>query len=257
MIARVLLAVLLCGITAGLGMGVMQQMRLTPIIQFAETFEKGHDHAAEPAAAGHMHGTPEAAAPAAGHVHGTTETAAPAAGLAHDENAWAPEDGIERTFYTFASSMLSGAGFAAILAGIAFTFGGQINRQNGWLWGLCGFLAVSLAPAAGLAPELPGMPAADVTARQIWWVGTIAATSAALWLLAFRREYWAIPAALALALLPHVIGAPQPASHESAVPAGLAAQFAGLSLGANAVMWLLIGTLLGIFLPKQELDSPQ
>ena len=238
MIARVLLAVLLCGITAGFAMGMMQQVRLTPIIKFAETFEKGHDHAA-----GHVHGTPDAAAPAAGHVH--------------DENAWAPEDGLERTFYTFASSMLSGAGFAALLTGVAFIFGAQITRQNGWIWGLCGFLAVSLAPAAGLAPELPGMPAADVTARQIWWVGTIAATAAALWLLAFRREYWAVGAALVIALLPHLIGAPQPASHESAVPAGLATQFAGLSLGANAIMWLLIGSLLGFFLPTQELDNNQ
>jgi cobalt transporter subunit CbtA len=223
MISRVILAVLLCGITAGLVFGVMQQLRLTPIIEQAETFESGHQHGA------------------AGHVH--------------DATAWAPADGMERTVFTYAASMVTGAGFAALLTGVAFVLGANITRQNGWVWGLCGFLAVSLAPAAGLAPELPGMPAADVTSRQIWWVATIVATTAGLWLLAFRRESWAIPLALVLVALPHMIGAPQAADHTSAVPATLAAQFASLSLAANAVMWLIIGTLLGRFLPDTNLDS--
>jgi cobalt transporter subunit CbtA len=227
MIARVLLAVLLCGVTAGFAMGVVQHLRLTPLILQAETFESSHDH-----------GNKAEAPAAAGHVH--------------DESVWGPADGVERTLYTFAASMLSGTGFAALLAGVALLTGGQISRENGWIWGLAGFIAVSLAPAAGLAPELPSMPSADLTARQLWWVATIASTSAALWLLAFKRQSWAIVAALALALLPHFIGAPQPATHQSAVPASLAAQFAGLSLGANAVMWLIIGTLLGRFLPKIE-----
>jgi cobalt transporter subunit CbtA len=222
MMTRVLLAVLLCGIAAGFAMGVMQQVRLTPIISQAETFESSHDHAA----AGHM----------------------------HEAEAWSPEDGLQRTLFTYLMSMLTGAGYAAVLAGVALTLGASINRHNGWLWGLCGFLAVALAPAAGLPPELPGMPAGDLTLRQFWWVGTIALTSAALWLLAFHRQTWSIAAALALALLPHIIGAPQPVSSDSPVPATVAAQFAGLSLGANAIMWLIIGTLLGRFLPQTNLD---
>jgi cobalt transporter subunit CbtA len=167
-----------------------------------------------------------------------------------------PADGLERTLYTYATSTLAGAGFAAMLAGIAFLSGMSISRQNGWVWGLCGFLAFSLAPSAGLPPELPGMPAADVISRQIWWVLTVAATGAALWLLAARREGWSVAAALALAIVPHIIGAPQPAEHASLVPAPLAAQFAGLVLAANAMMWLIIGTLLGRFMPQPE-TGPQ
>jgi cobalt transporter subunit CbtA len=231
MIARILLAVLLCGVTAGFAMGVMQQVRLTPLIVHAETFESAE------APQSHSHDT---ATPA---VH------------EHDAEAWMPADGLERTIYTFAASMLAGAGFAAMLAGVAFLAGKKITRQNGWVWGLCGFIAVSLAPAAGLPPELPGMPAADVTLRQVWWLFTVLATGGALWLLASKRESWAIVAALAIALVPHIIGAPQPADHTSLVPAPLAAQFAGLVMAANALMWLIIGTLLGRFMPQLETEK--
>lgn len=243
MLTRVLLAVLLCGMTAGLAMGIIQELRLTPLILHAETFEG--------AAAGHDHAAAEPVAP-------TAETAAPpapAAPAAHDHgdaSAWAPQDGTERTLYTFAASILAGAGFAALLAGVAMLSGKTITRENGWVWGLCAFVAVSLAPAMGLSPELPGMPAADLVARQVWWLGTIAATAAALWLIAFRRETWAPVLAVALAVIPHVIGAPQPADHASAVPASLAAQFAGASLAANAAMWLLLGLMLGHVLPRVE-----
>ncbi len=233
MIARVLLAVLLCGIAAGFAMGVIQHVRLTPIIQHAETFETAQ------APAAHSH---DANTPAEHH---------------HDENAWAPAAGIERTLFTYGASMLTGAGFAALLAGVALVGGANITPVNGWIWGLCGFLAVSLSPAAGLPPELPGMPSADVTMRQFWWLGAVVSTSAALWLLAFKRQPLGLLAALVLLLLPHAIGAPSTSDHASTVPALLAAQFVALSLGANAVMWLIIGTLLGRFMPQHDLDTPQ
>jgi cobalt transporter subunit CbtA len=233
MLTRVLLAVLLCGMAAGLAMGAMQHFRLTPLILQAETFEHAE----------------------AGHSHDTTTPQVPAQESASPE--WAPQDGTERTLFTFAASILASAGFAALLAGVALLTGQAITRKSGWLWGLCGFIAVSLAPAAGLAPELPGMPAADLFSRQAWWLFTIAATASALWLLAFKRESWAVPLALALVIIPHVIGAPQPTEHESGVPAALASQFVGTSLAANAMMWLLIGILLGYFLPKAETAGAQ
>jgi cobalt transporter subunit CbtA len=222
MIARALLAVLLAGIAAGLVMGVVQHVRLTPTILHAETYgaQEGHDH--------------------------STHT--------HAQAPWSPAQGLERTFWTSLSSALAGAGFAALLAGVAFVTGQAINRENGWIWGLCGFAAVSLAPAIGLPPELPGMPAADTTARQIWWVGTLVATAAGLWLLAFKRGAFMMALALALFLAPHIMGAPQPPPGQSQMPAQLAASFTTLSLGANALMWLVIGLLLGKFLPRIELD---
>lgn len=223
MIGRVLLAALLAGIAAGLIMASIQHVRLTPLILAAEQFET----------AGHAHSEGEA----------TTEHA-------HDVEGWMPEDGWQRTLSTTATVMMTGAGYAIILAGVSLLAGATINRRNGVVWGLCGFLAASLAPAAGLPPELPGMPAADVTARQLWWLFTTAATGAGLYLIALRRETWAIFAAVALIALPHIFGAPTAATHETAVPAGLAAAFASNAIAANAVFWAFIGLFLGLAMEK-------
>ena len=213
MIGRVLLAAILAGIAAGLIMGAIQHVRLTPLILQAETYEQAEpmDHAAE---------------------------------------SWAPAEGWPRTLSTTVTAAMTGAAFAALLAGVSLLAGIPITRRNGAVWGLLGFLAVTLAPAAGLPPELPGMPAGDLAIRQIWWIGTIAATGAGLYLIATRSQIWAIAAAAVLIALPHVIGAPIAASHESAVPAGLAAAFAANAIAAGAVFWTLIGLFLGIAIDK-------
>ncbi len=229
MIGRVILAALLAGIVAGLFYGAIQHVRLTPLILEAEKYENaGNGHA-------HDHGTAA-----------TTTTATEQAPPVTEEEAWTPADGVERTIYTFLASIVAGAGFAAILAGVSLFSGVRITSRNGVLWGIAGFLAVHLAPAASLPPELPGMPAGDLVARQIWWVGTIAATGIAIWLFTQRDEMWAKAAAIVLVALPHIIGAPPPPTHESAVPAGLSAEFAANTLAVAAVLWLMIGGFLGI-----------
>jgi cobalt transporter subunit CbtA len=233
MIGRVVLAVLLAGIAAGLIMGAIQHVRLTPLILEAETFETGghsYDHAAEGTAA-------------------VTEE------HTHDAEVWAPADGWQRTLATTATQAMAGAAFAAILAGISLLTGLPITRENGVIWGLCGFLAATVAPAAGLPPELPGMPAADLFSRQVWWVGTIASTAAAIYLIAARRETWALALAIVLIGLPHIIGAPAPVTHESAVPPNLAATFAANAIAANAIFWSLIGIFLGLALNRYAKDA--
>lgn len=233
MIGRVILAALLAGIAAGLFYGAIQHVRLTPLILEAEKYENAGD--------GHTHDHAAAM---------TTTTTAEAPAPAAEEEAWAPQDGAERTFYTFLASIVAGAGFAALLAGVSLLSGVRITPRNGVLWGLAGFLAVHLAPAAGLAPELPGMPAADLVARQAWWIGTIVATGAAIWLFTQRTEMWAKVLAVILVALPHIIGAPQAPSHESGVPAGLSAEFAANTLAAAALLWLAIGGFLGLAMDR-------
>ncbi|CAN5173161.1 CbtA family protein [soil metagenome] len=230
MIGRVVLAALLAGIAAGLIMGVVQHVRLTPLILEAEKYEHSgaHNHAAD-----------------IGDDLGKVPPIS-----SQDEAAWAPKDGLERTFFTTAASVVTGAGFAAVLAGISILGGAPITARNGVLWGLCGFLAFTLAPAAGLSPELPGMPAADLMSRQLWWISTIAATAIGIWLIAFRRETWAPIAAVVLIALPHLIGAPPPPTHESGVPAGLAAEFAANVLAVGALFWCITGTFLGFAMDR-------
>jgi cobalt transporter subunit CbtA len=233
MIGRVLLAAVLAGLAAGFVMGLIQHVRLTPMILHAETFEHtAHGHAA-----------------AVTEDHSVAEHD-------HDGTAWKPADGTERTFFTIMTAMLTAAGFALALVGVSFLTNIPITRENGVLWGLCGFLAVAFAPSVGLPPELPGMPAGSLNGRQFWWIFTILCTGSALWIIATRKTAAFLAVAAGLALLPHVIGAPQPANLASAVPAGLAAEFATSSLAANLLMWLAIGGLLPLFLKSADHEAP-
>ncbi len=240
MIRRVLLAAILAGFAAGLVMGVIQHVRLTPLILEAETFEHPeqlHDHGA------------------AATTTTTTDAAAPVTTHGNDQ-AWAPTDGLERTLFTTTASVIAGIGFALLLAGLSVLTNLKITRANGWVWGLCGFAAVSFAPAIGLAPELPGMPSADLVARQIWWLGTIICTAAALWIFATQASMQWRSAAVGALLLPHILGAPKLAGGaESSVPAHLAASFVSNSLAANLVMWLLIGIFLAYTLSRFESEA--
>lgn len=237
MIGRVLLAALLAGIAAGLFYGAIQHVRLTPLILEAEKYENAGDGHS------HDHGAAATTAP-------TTTEQAPAPAAEAEHEAWAPADGAERTTYTFLASIVAAAGFAAALAGVSLLAGIRITPRNGVLWGIAGFLAVHLAPAASLPPELPGMPAGDLLARQIWWVGTIIATGIAIWLFTQRHELWAKVAAVVLVALPHIIGAPMPPSHESAVPAVISAAFAANTLAVAALMWLALGGFLGLAMDR-------
>ena len=113
------------------------------------------------------------------------------------------------------------------------------------LWGLAGFLVFQLAPAFGLPPELPGMPAADLLSRQIWWWGCALATATAIFGIARFRNWPAIIIGGILVLIPHVIGAPPQPEEVSTVPAHLATSFAASALGTGALFWLSVGPLYG------------
>ena len=72
------------------------------------------------------------------------------------------------------------------------------------------------------------------------------ATGVGLWLVAFRRT---VPLGLvgaALIFAPHLIGAPQPASHDSPVPTDLHQRFVIAALASNLVFWLLLGATVGL-----------
>lgn len=230
MIRNLFAAALLAALCAGLITAGLQHFRVTPLILHAESFEGegGHSHG-EPAAATHEHaeGTPE-------HDHEAVAT-----------EEWAPQDGFERTAYTTLATVLAAAGCALLIGAVSMFANLPITFGNGFLWGLAGFLTFSLAPAYGLAPELPGMPAADLAARQVWWVGTALATGAACLLLAKTRAGWAFAVAIALVAIPHIVGAPAAPDEASAVPAHLATEFAAVTLGTALVFWLLLGALFG------------
>lgn len=234
MIRNLFAAALLAALAAGLLTAAIQHFRVTPLILHAETFEGEGGHSHGEAAADHVDapGTPE-------HSHDAVAT------TGAEPEEWAPQDGFERTAYTTLATVLAAAGFALVIGAVAMFANIPITFANGFLWGIAGFITFSLAPAYGLAPELPGMPAADLGARQIWWAGTVIATGAAFLLLAKTRAGWAFAVAIALAVIPHIIGAPAAPDEASAVPAHLATEFAAVTLGTSMVFWLILGTVFG------------
>ncbi|MBW6424436.1 CbtA family protein [Rhizobium sp. XQZ8] len=232
---NIVFTAVIAGLLSGLLMTVMQHFSTVPLILQAETYEK-----AEPAAA-HSHS--HEATPAGG-------AAAPAADHHHDAEAWSPADGAERFIYTAAADILSAIGFGLVLVAIAEAFGGFGGWRRGLMFGIAGFLTVSLAPGLGLPPELPGMPAAELGPRQIWWISTALCTAIGLGLLAYTRS--AALAALAIVLLvaPHLVGAPLPPSHETDVPMELYARFVNAVYATNLVFWAVLGALTAIVREK-------
>jgi cobalt transporter subunit CbtA len=225
MFRNLFFAALVAALCAGLVTSAVQYFRVTPLIFAAEAYEGegAHDHAT-PAEHTHAEGTPA-------HSHG--------------EDEWMPQDGFERTAYTVLANILMAAGYALIIGAVSVLFNLHITWSTGLLWAVGGFAAFSLAPAFGLAPGLPGMPVADTFARQLWWAGTALATGGALLLTAKYRAPWALALAIALAILPHLIGAPQPSDQASGVPASLAASFASAVLFNAAVFWIVLGVTFG------------
>jgi cobalt transporter subunit CbtA len=214
---RVFFAAVLAGLAAGFMVSALQIAKLTPLITAAEVYEKA--------------GTT---------VHDAAAHAAP---------AWEPNPGIERVAFTLVANMIIGVGFGMLLsAGFALHHllaGAQIDARRGLLWGLAGFACFSLAPSLGLPPALPGSAEADLFARQSWWLGTALATGAGLGLIAFARALpWRI-LGIGLIVLPHLVGAPQAPGVGSAVPAGLAAEFAAASVVIAALFWIVLGSVGG------------
>jgi len=163
--------------------------------------------------------------------------------------AVAGEQGIPlaRTVRTLMFNVLTGAAFGLILSAVLTLRGRPVGPRQGVIWGGAGFVVFALAPAFGLPPELPGSIAAQLEARQLWWLLTAAATAGGIGLLSFAGNWPARLAGAALILLPHIVGAPHPDSPGGGVPPDLAAQFVAVSLGANALFWVVLGASSGYF----------
>lgn len=215
---RLFFAVLLAGLISGAALAALHQWRTVPLIVAAETYE-------------------------APMVMATTEEAG--AAMAHEEQAWTPADGLERSGFTVAADLFAALGFAFVLAAASMLTGIDVTARNGALWGLAGLAVFTLAPSLGLAPGLPGMPVADVTARQIWWAFTALAAATAIFAIVRFRNPLAIVVAIALLVAPHIVGAPQPPAEPSSVPPQLSSSFTATSMIVSAAFWMILGPLYG------------
>ena len=224
---NVVLVAAIAGVLAGLGMTVAQQLTTVPHILQAEVYE------GEGATAAHDHG--DAAARVAAHAH------------EHGDEGWQPADGFERTAFTLLANIVTGVGFALLLIAASELAGGIAGWRQGVFWGLAGFAVFTLAPGLGLPPELPAMPAAELGARQLWWVATVLSAAGALALIFYGRTPLAIVAAIALLVAPHLVGAPEPVSYDTPIPEGLHHSFVVAVVLTALLFWVLLGALAGLF----------
>lgn len=225
---KILLTALVAGFVAGITSFAIQQVKLSPLILHAEVYEE--------------------AAAKTEESHANSEHQ-------HEEEAWESENGFERNAYCALADVGVGVGYALLLVGVIILSGDKVNLQKGVLWGIAGFTVFSLAPAFGLSPELPGSMAADLHARQLWWLATVLATAGGLYLIAFAKaNIWKI-VGIAIITLPHIIGAPETETLGGSVPPELNAIFASASLGVAAIFWLVLGAISGFMYERVHKQS--
>lgn len=261
MLKHIFASALLAGAAAGLIAALLQLVFVQPVLLHAELYEGGEivHFTGEAPAGGHSHSH-------ASHSH--AEDADPAAALP-DEALATPAQSAEPVDIVGIDPLRDGmsilftifvyAGYGLILVAamaLAANHGHLVTgARQGLLWGLAGFIAVQFAPAAGLPPELPGMSAADVGIRQLWWTATVVASAIGLWLLVFGQGWPAWGAAIILLALPHLIGAPHPDGFEGPTPPELASLFAGRALAVGLVGWLLLGLFAAKFWSRERVAA--
>jgi len=233
MLTRIVMSALLAGLVAGVVSFGGNMWKLTPIITHAEIFENGHVHDSS-------HAHPDNAASKAEVV---------------EADPWAPENGLERNFWTLITGIVMTTGFAFLLVGGIAISGRNVDMKEGAIWGLCAFAALFAWPSLGLAPEPPGLVAANLADRQLWWLlSGIAAIVALALLLLKDGVLWKVGGVLLLAL-PYLVGVPTVEVNVGNVPAEIASEFAAASLVLTAVTFLVLGGASGYFYRKFEHHS--
>ena len=215
---ELVVAALWTGLLAGLLLTAVQQIQVIPTLLKAEVYEEK----------------------AAAAITSTTEHVL-------EQHAWQPENGWERTVYTAVANISLAVGFALMIGAGMCLRDSTNNWRKGLLWGLAGYLTFFVAPSLGLPPEVPGTTAAKLGDRQIWWLMTVLDTGFGLSLLVFAKTRVNKFYGVVLLAAPHLINAPQPEVHGSAAPAELAQSFIVATVFANAVFWLALGGLMGLF----------
>jgi len=228
-IRETVLAAIVAGLVAALVFTLVQSIWVTPLILQGETYED--------AAEGSL-GHHETESLGDAHHDASVEHH-------HDADEWKPQEGWQRTLFTFAANLLMGVGYSFVLVALYLLWREPKSTLAGAMYGLAGFVVFFAAPGLGLPPELPGTAAAELIARQQWWVMTAVATAAGLILFFSQPRWWMRILALAIIVAPHLVPAPHPAVESSLAPAELQSQFRLATTVCNAIFWLSLGLASG------------
>jgi cobalt transporter subunit CbtA len=249
MLRKLVASGMIAGIAAGLIATLLQLVFVVPLIVQAELYESGQLQHFAMAAPDHLSDAPSAVASAADAAHDHND------GLHTHETD--PDTGFDLTRHglTVIANIATYSGFALLLAaafGLAEGWGVRLNARSGALWGAAGFIAVHLATGAGLPPELPGNFAADLQARQIWWLVTAALSFGGIMAIAYGRNAATLALGAAVIAIPHLVGAPHSPEFGGLVPPELMALFVTRSLAVAAIVWVVLGGLAGFVWARHE-----
>lgn len=230
---RLIWAALAVALLVGSLQTLVQHAWAVPLILQAEAFE------------GQKRSPPELAHDHAAHAH---DHAKPAS------EAWAPQAGAERSFWTWVANVLHGFGMA-LLALVALSLWVWRRSANTPRWALAlgvavaGFLSLHLWPTLGLPAEIPGMDAARLGSRQGWWLLAAGGAAAACGALAFGRGAWRWAVAVLGLAVPLAVSAPHIAADPLAgfgpdaqqVLRDLGRQFVWVTHAIAVGFWLSLG----------------
>ncbi|WP_428547262.1 CbtA family protein [Profundibacter sp.] len=236
MTARLFTSALFAGLVAGLIAVLLQWALMEKLILEGEEYETGNKS--------HFGGVLV--------INEAQETANPDAAPTEDA---APAEDDEESLFTryslafFADfttfvgwSLMMVAGFA-----LAERFGQRITIKDALIWGGAGFAAIQIMPGIGLAPELPGTPAAELEARQLWWVATAISAALAFALFGYGRTLLYVVIGIALLIAPQLIGAPRLDGYAGVAPPELAGEYVARSYAVAFIDWIVLGLAAGYF----------
>jgi len=233
MTTRLFTSALFAGLIAGLIAVLLQFSLLQSLILEGEEYETG--------AKSHFAGV---------LVVNETEDNSDVTTEAVEEEDGEEENLMMRYALSFFAQFTVFTGWGLILAAgfaVADRFGHKITVKEGLLWGGGGFVAVHMMPSIGLAPELPGTPAAELELRQLWWVTTVISTTLALALFAYGRSLLFVVIGLLLLVAPHLIGAPMLDEFSGVAPPELSGEYVARSLAISMMAWVVLGLAAGYF----------
>ena len=237
MTARLFTSALFAGLIAGLIAVLLQWALMEKLILEGEEYETGNKS--------HFGGVlviNEAQEEATNPDAASAEDAAPA----DDEG----ESLFKRYSLAFFADFTTFVGWALLMvAGFALAenYGYRISRKDALLWGVAGFAAVHIMTGIGLAPELPGTPAAGLEERQLWWITTVVASVLAFALFAFGRTPVYVLVGLVLLVAPHLIGAPHLDGYAGVAPPELSGEYVARSYAVAFISWIMLGLAAGFF----------
>jgi len=232
MTKRLFTSALFAGLIAGLIAVLLQFLLVEPLILEGEEYETGNKS--------HFGGVLV--------LNEALEAAGGDAATEPEEEE--PQNLLKRYSLAFFADFIVFVGWALVMVAgfaVADRFGHKVTLKNGLLWGIGGFVAVHMAPALGLPPELPGTPAAELELRQLWWLTTVIATALALGFFAFGHNVLHIGIGLVLLIAPHLIGAPHLNGYAGLAPPELSGEYVARSLAVSMAIWVVLGLSAGYF----------